>query len=672
MRLIINNNNFTDIGTVVFYSQSDLDNREYSKVQYRSNSSLLYNGDFSEYDFSYSITKNKFNDKFLVNYLGSDTLRLVGENSNSLEKIESIIFPTLSGEDWEKDEDKYFGTTLISNQIFALFKGGAGIKRLELYKGIIERNNFGSKSKFIDTDTLESLGIEKTITPNFILKLGELDEDNKSERNDLITEKELQDEVNGEKMIWMLISNNSEVEKVNLSYKSWVDSINPNRNMNKYLIRNDEYWSTKDSIGVIDNIEDLPEVLIDANSGTLVGNEKIQHDKLLILKNKKTRIEKFKGTGEFPNYFPFTTYKVGDKVMFGKKIWESVSDNNYNNNPILSSKWILSRYLNINKPLRIVISVTPEEGGTCNPIGIISIPTVDTKIVFKVFPNPGYELNKDLPCLLDKKNLVPFNSSDNFDYNISEDLITVLNWRDVLVTNSLIFNLKYKGSFIVLKVRISGEKTIYTYSEWEKLDGVNLKISKLILGERPTEKVEYNPYITKDGELSVSVDKKAELIISESSKYVISKAIITMDNGAEDSYTPTIIGTDTSIIIPKVNFSSADLVLELERKKVIISIIEFNGFEVSNNSLKVNPGEGASFKFISNNYPINNLERIILEDTQGNTLSISKFSANGGILDFGVSQVSLSIANINTPEEGEYTLDLMNLYYNVTIKLIRN
>ena len=68
MKLIINNNNFTDIGTVVFYSQDDLDNREYSKVQYRSNSSLLYNRDFSEYDFSYDITKDKFNDKFLVNY----------------------------------------------------------------------------------------------------------------------------------------------------------------------------------------------------------------------------------------------------------------------------------------------------------------------------------------------------------------------------------------------------------------------------------------------------------------------------------------------------------------------------------------------------------------------------------------------------------------------------
>lgn len=65
-------------------------------------------------------------------------------------------------------------------------------------------------------------------------------------------------------MIWMLISNNSEVESVNLSYKSWVDSTNPNRNMNKYLLRNDEYWSTIDSVGIIETVEDVPEVLIDA------------------------------------------------------------------------------------------------------------------------------------------------------------------------------------------------------------------------------------------------------------------------------------------------------------------------------------------------------------------------------------------------------------------------
>ena len=70
-------------------------------------------------------------------------------------------------------------------------------------------------------------------------------------------------------MIWMLVSNNSEIEEVNLSYKSWVDSINPNRNMNKYLVRNDEYWSTKDSMGIVESIPDLPEILIDANSGPL-------------------------------------------------------------------------------------------------------------------------------------------------------------------------------------------------------------------------------------------------------------------------------------------------------------------------------------------------------------------------------------------------------------------
>lgn len=671
MKLIINNNNFTDIGTVVFYSQDDLDNREYSKVQYRSNSSLLYNRDFSEYDFSYDITKDKFNDKFLVNYLGEKTLKEIGETSNSLEKIESIIFPTSSRENLTEENDRYFGTTIISNQVFALFKAAAGIKRLELYEGIIDKNNNNSRgSDFIDTDSMAAAGIKPTSTPNFILILGQPDETISGE--DLVSEKELLDEVTGEKMIWMLISNNSEVESVNLSYKSWVDSTNPNRNMNKYLLRNDEYWSTIDSVGIIETVEDVPEVLIDANSSTLLGNEKIEDNRLLILGNKRGLIEMYKGAGDYPKYFPFTTYKIGDKVILGGKVWESVSDNNFNNNPALSSKWILSEFLNINKPIRIVVSVTPEIGGTCNPIGIISIPSVKTPIDFKIYPNPGYVLNEDIPCLLDVKDLIPFPPSNNFNYNIPNNLITVTNWEEVLKTNHLIFNLKYTGSYIILKAMISGESDVYDYGEWKRKFGENnFIVSELIIGGDETK---YDPYIQEDGKVDVLINQRAEIRIPELSGYIISRVLAKYENGDPDApeiYYPEQINTVNSIVIPEVNFSAATLTLELSSKRVTISIIEFFGFEVSNNSLKINSGGNAVFKFISEDYPNSNLEKVIIEDSQKNSLTINKFTANGSIQSFGPSQVSLKSANINTPEEGEYTLKLMNIYYNTTIKLIK-
>lgn len=668
MKLIINNNNFTDIGTVVFYSQDDLDNREYSKVQYRSNSSLLYNRDFSEYDFSYDITKDKFNDKFLVNYLGEKTLKEIGETSNSLEKIESIIFPTSSRENLTEENDRYFGTTIISNQVFALFKAAAGIKRLELYEGIIDKNN-SRGSDFIDTDSMAAAGIKPTSTPNFILILGQPDETTSGE--DLVSEKELLDEVTGEKMIWMLISNNSEVESANLSYKSWVDSTNPNRNMNKYLLRNDEYWSTIDSVGIIETVEDVPEVLIDANSSTLLGNEKIEDNRLLILGNKRGLIEMYKGAGDYPKYFPFTTYKIGDKVILGGKVWESVSDNNFNNNPALSSKWILSEFLNINKPIRIVVSVTPEIGGTCNPIGIISIPSVKTPIDFKIYPNPGYVLNEDIPCLLDVKDLIPFPPSNNFNYNIPNNLITVTNWEEVLKTNHLIFNLKYTGSYIILKAMISGESDVYDYGEWKRKFGENnFIVSELIIGDE----TKYDPYIQEDGKVDVLINQRAEIRIPELSGYIISRVLAKYENGDPDApeiYYPEQINTVNSIVIPEVNFSAATLTLELSSKRVTISIIEFSGFEVSNNSLKINSGGNAVFKFISEDYPNSNLEKVIIEDSQENSLTINKFTANGSIQSFGPSQVSLKSANINTPEEGEYTLKLMNIYYNTTIKLIK-
>ena len=254
-------------------------------------------------------------------------------------------------------------------------------------------------------------------------------------------------------------------------------------------------------------------------------------------------------------------------------------------------------------------------------------------------------MNEDVPCLLDVKDLIPFPPSNNFNYNIPNNLITVTNWEEVLKTNHLIFNLKYTGSYIILKAKISGESDVYDYGEWKRKFGENnFIVSELIIGDE----TKYDPFIQEDGKIDVLINQRAEIRIPELSGYIISRVLAKYENGDPDApeiYYPEQINTTNSIVIPEVNFS--------------------------NNSLKINSGGNAVFKFISEDYPNSNLEKVIIEDSQGNSLTINKFTANGSIQSFGTSQVSLRAANINTPEEGEYTLKLMNIYYNTTIKLIK-
>ena len=312
MRLIINNNDFTDIGTAVFYSTDSISKKTYSKVLFRSSSSLLYNMNFSEYDFSYNIEKNKFNDKFLINNIGNKTIELFNESTNTLEKLEKIIFPTLGNEEWQ-NSNKYFGTTLINNQIFALLFAEAGISKIELYKDFIKKNTDYVYDKqnvkeynFIDIDTLVSSNITPIATPYFTIILGQTDDNTD---NNTILEKELEDEISDEKAVWMLISSNNKVKEVNLSYKSWIDSINPNRNMNKYLIRNDEYWSTKNHVNIVNKVDHI-NIFVDSTSNTLLGNTKVDDSKLLILNKKKSRVNLFRNNNlDYPEYYKYTNYK---------------------------------------------------------------------------------------------------------------------------------------------------------------------------------------------------------------------------------------------------------------------------------------------------------------------------------------------------------------------------
>lgn len=684
MRLIINNNDFTDIGTAVFYSTDSISKKTYSKVLFRSSSSLLYNMNFSEYDFSYNIEKNKFNDKFLINNIGNKTIELFNESTNTLEKLEKIIFPTLGNEEWQ-NSNKYFGTTLINNQIFALLFAEAGISKIELYKDFIKKNTDYVYDKqnikeynFVDIDTLVSSNITPIATPYFTIILGQTDDNTD---NNTILEKELEDEISDEKAVWMLISSNNKVKEVNLSYKSWIDSINPNRNMNKYLIRNDEYWSTKNHVNIV-NMVDHINILVDSTSNTLLGNTKVDDSRLLILNKKKSRVNLFRNNNlDYPDYYKYTTYKKGDKVYYSGELYESLSNNNFNELPIISTKWILANVLSTIKSIRIIVSVYPQVGGISDPIGVISIPSIDSDTSFHIKPYPGYVLNEKIPCLISTNPLVPLPSGGVYDYNVPDNIIIVSNWEKVLETNQLFFNFKFIGTKINLFAEI--DNSVVEYKNWISVfNENNFFIEKLIIGKGDNQIIYNNPTIDGNSSLVIKTNERAEIVIPELTMYSISEVLIEYDNPGENQ--PSIIypfskNTENTIVLDNAVFTTAKMTLKLEKKKVVASIIQFDGFEISNNSLKVDSSGTVEFKFIENEVgptgkPLKYFKEVILEDDKGNSLSINSISANGGIHDFGLSTVSLSVVNgdINPgPSEGVYTLRIVNIFYNTTIKIIR-
>lgn len=684
MKLIINDNNFTDIGTAVFYSTDSISKKTYSKVLFRSSSSLLYNMNFSEYDFSYNIEKNKFNDKFLINNIGNKTVNLFNSSPSTLEKLEKIIFPTLGNEDWEVN-NKYFGTTLINNQVFALLFAEAGISKIELYKDFIKKNtNYIydreniSEYNFIDIETIKELNVSPTSIPYFTILLGETDED---VENNLVLKKELEDEVSCEKAVWMLISSNDKVKEVNLSYKSWIDSINPNRNMNKYLVRNDEYWSTKNHVEIVNKLDNI-DIFVDSTSNTLLGNTKINNEKLLILNKKKSRVDLFKNKkSDYPDYYKYTTYKKGDKVYYSGELYESLSNNNFNELPIISTKWILANVLSTIKSIRIIVSVYPQVGGISDPIGVISIPSIDSDTSFHIKPYPGYVLNEKIPCLISTNPLVPLPSGGVYDYNVPDNIIIVSNWEKVLETNQLFFNFKFIGTKINLFAEI--DNSVVEYKNWISVfNENNFFIEKLIIGKGENQIIYNNPTIDGNSSLVIKTNERAEIVIPELTMYSISEVLMEYDNPGENQPStiyPFSKNTENTIVLDNAVFTTAKMTLKLEKKKVVASIIQFDGFEISNNSLKVDSSGTVEFKFIENEVgptgkPLKYFKEVILEDDKGNSLSINSISANGGIHDFGLSTVSLSVVNgdINPgPSEGVYTLRIVNIFYNTTIKIIR-
>lgn len=666
MKLVINNKNFGDIRTAVFYrghkyiptgkiKSSDIPELiqlcTSDRVQYQGSKSKLSDMDFAEYDFSYFIEKYKFNDKFLISLLDDQSKDLIGKNIDDLEKTEITLFPTLrkNTKSSEKYNYDYFGTALISNQNFLLFNvpgrnsSQEGYYKIELYEEVLDSNN--STGSFIEHELLEKLEdqVSDIIAPSITIILGPgnniknnpdslyyiydpiLSESRES--LSIVDYRKLREEINCSKVVYLYLTKDSEVVDVNLAYKSWIDSNNSNRNTKDYIIRNDEYYSTRNNINILENLKNS-DFWFDNNSGTIVGSSEYEHISCLLLRKKLSKINN-------KVYSPYIRYNKGDIVRYGKNpegdyyYWESLVDNNYYSNPFLSPDWVESSKIDNFFTRRINILIYPLDSGHSNPGGSITINSINQEMSFNIQPSVGYNIyyrSNDLfdsvnnhtdPCYLispDRDDSLQLDQN-NWEYKKIDnggsitETITIKDWSSFFEKdesgafkyNDLIFNFGLAKSFISFKAT-DGVTNESDYKDWcDNFNEPNLKISSILVTSSEGIENSLNPSDIEDTN-KISVDSGSKLVMnipeltSHSIEYIES-TYKAENNTKKIKIYPKILDDKSFEFTDIVNFSEADYLFHLIAKTLTIMATKFEGYVINEVIGRVEYNNDYLFKF---------------------------------------------------------------------------
>ena len=680
MRTIVNSNNYGDIGTAVFYrwhkyipnniqesSREELiESCKSDKVQFKGSRQYTSLRDFSEYNFSYDIKKFKFNDTFFINLLDDSSLSLVGKDLDDLERVSDVLFPTITEDSSSEYNETFFGSSLISNQTLIVLNadGNDGNKeghwKIELYEEGVESNNnvYGG---FIEVELLENLGIEITNSPIITIYLGPesnvsnnssdmyysydpmLTEKNNNDRLGSSEYRKLMEEINMYKVAWILLAlDDSSMSSINLSYRSWIDNINPNRNMKDYIIRNDEYYSTKNNLLTVEKLNEESDILIDKNSGTIVGNEKIT-TLPPILRGKLAKISNDN------SYSPYIKYSLGDEVTFGVSesnrplYWKSLCENNIGNIPTLSSTWILSNYINSIFTSRISIISSPVNGGYTDPGNSITVSQNTAAI------------NTETP--VSSTSNIPLVTGE---YELSNNnRLTILNWDKLRSSGRLIFNFILIGCSITLNAIDLGGYVI-DYENWKTstgLDEPNFELSKLLVND------EEQPLLDNfTGELTLDPNSKITLIFPELNKYSISKVIsnyVRIDQTGTKEIIPEVNENGESIITDTVDYNNTTYSLELVEKTLTITMIDSEDFEISQAIGRVIYGDDYSVSFYSDTITLNQ----VIISSRNNSLTLTVADINRDNITFGDSTIEFTV------EDNIYTISMSNVTVSSQISL---
>lgn len=687
MKVTINKNNFGDIETAVFYrfnkyipdtipsGQEDTIIKDFisDRIKYKAGKSVLDDGDFIEYGLSYLIEKKKFNDTFKLNLLDNFSKELIGKNVDDLEKLENSLLVTgsYSNED-ELSIYSYFNSGLISNQTFLSFlvpgadSNGNGYWKIELYEETLSSNN-DIVEGFVDYDYLTKFGINTEISPVLTITLGPEPniKNNLSKKyypfdpklvnkvSGVLLElgefKNLEEEINHSKFIGMLFSSDNKKVDINLSYKAWSDSNNPNRNMNKYLLRNDYFFSSRDSIKVVDKLENT-EFWYDLNSGTLVGNKETDLKNCPLLKNKLGKIGS--------EFSPFRTYNKGELVEYNKDTWKSLKDGNLGENPMISSNWILLDSDNIKIP-RILVSIYPKNSGYSTPSGYLTISDNTKEKEFNLIENNGYKIKKSNICSYEIGSPLPetdysFKTTTDKEGNII-NTVTIKNWEKILESNKLIFNFEISKS--IIQFFASDGNIQIPYSEWKNyFNESNLKIHTITVDNTNIDLTNFNGTVEIDPEKEFIVtipELESHVITSVTSRYT------NLGNIEEKTITPNLDNGFYSFK-DRSDYTESIYNINLDYRYIDVLVLEAMDFELSDTNKRVRYGDSYTTMFYPRESKL--FREVYIEDDLGNSIVIIN-SDLGTLFKLGKASVYLS------RNSDIYTLSITNTSANYKIYL---
>lgn len=341
------------IFTRIYLDWTDTDdqsgNYKSNEIKYHGSQENLVNipgstvlDNFAEYDFSFLVSKYPFNRDLKIQRLDERSYKVIsgGEtnwreddecacyNSESLSALENVLFPTDSKSENEDTSfiefrNSFFGSTQIGDKTLYLLNVPGDIRKVELYDSVIVDDRVEDYDYRVlydqDLEKKPSLSIyfgpefewEQTEAGNYIENTKP--EENVEEVSQKVYVKSL-DEIDSEcsKVVWIILTENNIGETINISYGLVVrDKVMPFRNKNEYTLRNDEYYGTKDSMGVV---SEKGKILLDDRSNTILSTEKIDTHPILTKKLRKFGLSYYQAD---------QTYQPGDKVRYKGKTWKT-------------------------------------------------------------------------------------------------------------------------------------------------------------------------------------------------------------------------------------------------------------------------------------------------------------------------------------------------------------
>lgn len=589
---------------------------------YGSDEEIIDLTDFNEYGWDFIVNKEKYNNRFPVNFLSDSGKEMIGTKFADIKAVNKSFFPTNSAGNFDI-RTSYFGTLSIGKQKLIMVSCPPEYNKVEYFDG-------------------DDLAIRVLFT---------------------------EDEILYSKISWFVVTSgdSSAISDINLAYLSWKRNQNPHRHMNEYLLRNDEASKT------ISYLESTGEdkntgMWFDLASGTLIGNQAVENYPIL-----SSKLEFVKNTNKWNKY---VTYREGDEVEYRGENWTSISSNNIGNIPKLSQSWVLSGKMRayytekasislIPSSTRVVISpsnivipkntghnsypeffITPVDGYVLKSIGkgdgieyIVGSYTSEGQDVFMdkwtrnwsgvgnryfyYIPNPNRQTESfslSYANYLAYKNNEPIRTVFKFSQELERGIWN--NWADY-IKNTKNFVFKLEKYYCNIKVSLIDEQTqsikVYSGSNIE-----NSKIKILVDGEEVnwrdviyvnqtdisvSETIKYlSVPLLSDYTIQITDDSISDRIVRKITRNEVVESIDkdgvrrevnSLDVPEVLKNIPIIEGNVLNLSDTAVNPSNIEFEITLARKTFSIEVLEYLNFYVDKINQDVFSGEDAVIKFAS-------------------------------------------------------------------------